>query len=115
MKIRSATTGPRKGLAFMQMINHNDPGNREPVSGVNRISSGGSVSMAGTAYFPEQTLMISGEDTHLGANSPAVGLIADTVAFRGQQGSRVEIGVDHVKAGVPPIEPRADDGVRLVE
>jgi len=71
--------------------------------------------MAGTAYFPQQALMISGEDTHLGANSPAVGLIADTVSFRGQKGSRVEIGVDHVRAGVPPIQPQADDGVRLVE
>jgi len=71
--------------------------------------------MAGTAYFPEQTLMISGEDTHLGSNSPAVGLIADKVLFRGERGARVEIGVDHVKAGIPPIQPQADDGVRLIE
>jgi len=115
LSIRAATTGPRKGLAFMQMVDHSLPGNRAPVTATNRISSGGSVRMAGTAYFPQQALMISGEDTHLGANSPAVGLIADTVSFRGQKGSRVEIGVDHVKAGVPPIQPQADDGVRLVE
>jgi len=115
LSIRSATTGPRAGLAFMQMVDVSAPGNREAVEAVNRISSGGSVSMSGTAYFPQQTLMISGEDTHLGANSPAVGLIADKVQFRGQRGSRVAIGVDHVKAGIPPIQPQADDGVRLVE
>jgi len=91
------------------------PGNRAPMTGTNRIASGGNISMSGTAYFPEQTLLFSGEDTHLGANSPAVGLIADNIQFRGDRGSRVKIGVDHQKAGLPPIKPRVDDGVRLVE
>ena len=99
----------------MQMIDHSLPGNRAPIDGVNRIASGGSVSMSGTAYFPQQKLMLSGEDTRLGASSPAVGLIADRIAFRGNFGSKVAIGVDHVKAGIPPIQPRADDGVRLIE
>ena len=115
LDIRSAITGPRAGLAFMQMIDPSLPGNREQLTGVNRIASGGSITMSGTAYFPEQTLMFSGENTRLGANSPAVGLIADKIEFRGQRGSGVEIGVDHVQAGIPPIQPRADDGVRLVE
>jgi len=115
LKIRSAISGPRSGLAFMNMIDSSTPGNRAPVKEINRISSGGSVSMSGTAYFPQQTLMISGENTNVGANSPAVGLIADKIAFRGQTGSRVEIGVDHVAAGIPPIQPRAEDGVRLTE
>lgn len=115
LDIRAATKGPRQGLAFMQMIDPDAPGNRAPITGTNRIASGGSVDLSGTAYFPEQTLMISGEDTHLGANSPAVGLIADNIQFRGDRGSRVKIGVDHQKAGIPPIKPRVDDGVRLVE
>jgi len=115
LDIRAATKGPRQGLAFMQMIDPNAPGNRAPITGTNRVTSGGSVSLSGTAYFPEQTLMISGEDTHLGANSPAVGLIADNIQFRGDRGARVHIGVDHQKAGIPPIKPRVDDGVRLVE
>ena len=115
LKIRSATEGPRKGLAFIQVADTDAPGNRAPIAGTNRISSGGSISMSGTAYFPEQTLLISGEDTHFGANSPAVGLIAKTIKFRGGRGSRVAIGVDHEKAGIPPIQPRVDDGVRLVE
>lgn len=71
--------------------------------------------MSGTAYFPEQTLLISGENTNLGANSPAVGLIADTINFRGDKGSRVTLAVDHKKAGIPEIKPQADDGVRLIE
>ena len=115
LKIKAATEGPRKGLAFMQMIDASAPGNRGPSTGVNRIASGGSVSMTGTAYFPQQTLMISGEDSHIGASSPAVGLIANEIIFRGTRGSRVELAVDHAKAGIPPIEPRADDGVRLIE
>ena len=115
LDIRSAITGPRAGLAFMQMIDPSLPGNREQLTGVNRIASGGSITMSGTAYFPEQTLMFLGENTRLGANSPAVGLIADKIEFRGQRGSSVEIGVDHVQAGIPPIQPQADDGVRLVE
>jgi len=115
LDIRSAITGPRAGLAFMQMIDPSLPGNREQLTGVNRIASGGSITMSGTAYFPEQTLMFSGENTRLGANSPAVGLIADKIEFRGQRGSKVDIGVDHVEAGIPPIQPQADDGVRLVE
>ncbi|GGX68288.1 hypothetical protein GCM10011309_17580 [Litorimonas cladophorae] len=115
LKIKAATDGPRKGLAFMQMIDQSAAGNRAPEAGVNRIASGGQLSMSGTAYFPEQTLIITGENTHIGSSSPAVGLIADTISFRGARGSRVELAVDHVKAGIPPIEPRADDGVRLVE
>lgn len=115
LKIKAATDGPRKGLAFMQMVDRSAAGNRTPEAGVNRIASGGQLSMSGTAYFPEQTLIITGENTHIGSSSPAVGLIADTISFRGARGSRVELAVDHVKAGIPPIEPRADDGVRLVE
>lgn len=115
LKIRSATEGPRKGLAFMQNLDPEAPGNRLPIEGTNRISSGGSISMSGTAYFPEQTLLISGEDTHLGASSPAVGLIAKEIKFRGDQGARVEIAADYKKAGIPPIQPQVDDGVRLVE
>lgn len=115
LTIRSATHGPRKGLAFMQMIDPDAPGNRAPVTGINRIASGGQINMSGTAYFPEQTLLISGEDTHLGANSPAVGLIADIIKFSGERGSRIKIAADHQKAGIPPIQPRVDDGVRLVE
>lgn len=115
LTIKAATSGPRQGLAFMQMIDPDALGNRAKVEGINRIASGGQLSMSGTAYFPEQTLIISGENSHIGAASPAVGLIADMIAFRGQRGSRVELSVDHVKAGIPPFEPRADDGVRLIE
>ena len=99
----------------MNMVDSNAPGNRTPTGGVNRIASGGHVDLSGTAYFPEQSLMISGEDSHLGANSPAVGLIAETISFRGDRGSRVVIAVDHVEAGIPAIQPHVDDGVRLVE
>lgn len=115
LDIRAATYGPRQGLAFMQMVNRDAPGNRTKVSEINRISSGGKISMSGTAYFPEQTLMISGEDTHLGANSPAVGLIADKIEFRGNNNARVMIAADHVQAGIPPLQPQVDDGVRLIE
>ena len=115
LNIKAATSGPRQGLAFMQMIDSSAPGNRTAETGVNRIASGGSLSMSGTAYFPQQTLIITGQDTHIGSNSPAVGLIADTIKFRGSRGSRVELAVDHAAAGIPPIEPRASDGVRLVE
>ena len=115
LTIRAATNGPRKGLAFMNIVDSSAPGNRAPTQDVNRIASGGNVDLSGTAYFPEQSLMISGERSHLGANSPAVGLIAETISFRGDRGSRVVIAVDHVKAGIPPIQPQVDDGVRLIE
>lgn len=115
LDIRAATYGPRQGLAFMQMVDNAAPGNRKTVSAINRISSGGKISMSGTAYFPDQTLMISGEDTHLGANSPAVGLIADKIEFRGENNARVIIAADHVQAGIPPLQPQVDDGVRLIE
>jgi Flp pilus assembly protein TadG len=115
LSIKAPTSGARKGLAFMQMVDRDGAGNRAFTSGPNRIASGGSLSMSGTAYFPQQTLMITGEGSHIGSNSPAVGLIADTIEFRGARGSRVELAVDHVAAGIPPIEPRASDGVRLIE
>jgi hypothetical protein len=60
-------------------------------------------------------LQVSGDDSKLGSQSKALGLIADTLRFDGERGSRVEIDIDYRKAGIPPIQPSAEDGARLVE
>lgn len=116
VKIKAPSMGERKGLAFMQIVDADGVAREASANdAVNRIVSGGSLEMSGTAYFPTQILQIEGENSHIGSQSPAVGLIASQIHFRGARGARVNIAVDHQKAGIPPIEPRAENGAYLVE
>jgi len=91
------------------------PGNRKYPDGKNVIKSGSSLTVTGTLYFPTQEINIQGEGSNVGANAPATSFIAYKVNFAGTAGSKVEVKVDHVTAGLPPILPKAEDGVRLVQ
>ncbi|WP_409433074.1 TadE/TadG family type IV pilus assembly protein [Litorimonas sp. RW-G-Af-16] len=113
--LKAPSSGPRAGLAFMQGSGRFGPGNRKMPEGMNFVRSGGSLKVTGTLYFPTQVINVQGNGTNIGANAPATSFIGYQVNFRGAGDARVNIAVDHVAAGLPPILPRAADGARLVK
>lgn len=115
LNLKAQTTGVRKGLAVMEATDASAPSNRTVEEKTSLIAEGGSLQVLGTIYLPNQKLSILGQNTSIGSMAPATSFIADTLHISGGSGSKMNIAVDHVEAGVPPILPRAEDGARLVE
>lgn len=112
--LKGPSKGDRKGIVFMQMdrtkVKKNSNNKFRHV-----ITSGGKLNIIGTAYFPDEALIVSGAGTEMGAQAPATSFIAHSLIFEGEEGSRVQVKVDHQAAGLPPLLPRAEDGAILVE
>ena len=115
LELKAPSKGTRKGLAVMAVEDGSAPGNRKQEEKTSLIAEGGSLKVLGTIYLPNQTLDIRGQNTSVGSIAPATSFIADTLHISGGAGARMNISVDHAAAGVPPIQPRAEDGARLVE
>ncbi len=109
--IKAPATGPRAGLAFMEVIE----GSASNDSAVNYIRGGSALSVTGTVYFPTQEIEVKGGVNTVGSKAPATSFIARSLTFTGDKGSKIDVKVDHVSAGIPPIMPRAEDGVRLAQ
>ena len=78
-----------------------------------RITSGGKLIVTGTVYLPTHAVEVTGDDSGLGSHAPSTSFIADTLHFGGS--GMIDIRVDHQAADLPPVEPRSEDGARLVE
>lgn len=121
VSVKAPTSGPRKGIAFMEMaiplekLKSSENKKKEKKTIANTISSGGALEVLGTVYFPTQALVVEGKDTRMGAKAPATSFIAHTIDLSGDSGSRVQVNVNHRAADLPPILPRAEDGAILVE
>lgn len=113
--VKAATSGDRKGLAFMEMPGSGGRRMGTPGFLASMITSGGSLQVIGALYFPRQKLIVSGSGTKLGAQSPSTSFIAYNLIFEGERGSEVVVNVDHNAAGLPPVLPRASEGAILVE
>jgi len=98
--------GAHAGLALMEdaPTTHGQPKSR---------IRDGAISVTGTVYLPNHHLEVRGAGSSVGATAPATSFIVDTARFRGSGTIKVE--VDHATAGIPAIQPRSDEGVRLVE
>lgn len=113
--IKAPSKGEREGLAVMQAVDSSAPGNRTINVQTSLISGGGSLKVTGTVYLPQHTLEVRGQGTSVGSMAPATSFIADKLHISGSYGATMVVDVDHETAGVPPIQPRAEDGVRLIE
>ena len=91
--------------------NDDDDGEAERLT--SRITSGGELIVTGTVYLPTHAVEVTGDDSGLGSHAPSTSFIADTLLFDGT--GQVRISVDHEAAGLPPVQPRSEDGARLVE
>lgn len=107
-------TLPARRMSVKSTTSPTQPAGQDPngPTAVNLISSGGELNVTGTMYFPTQALDVLG-DSVLGARAPATSFIAHQVTFSGE--TKAAISVDHVSGGIPAMEPRSDDGARLVK
>jgi len=114
--LKAPRFGDRAGLVFIEDTQY-VPGKNGKVKTTHTLKGGADMNLLGTLYFPTQSLEVKGEGSHLGSKAPSTSFIAHDIHFNGLN-SVVDVKVDHVTAGlppVPPVLPRVEDGARLVE
>ena len=116
--LRAPSTGVTKGLVFWQRylrmrdyVRGTVPPIPDRRTATSEIKSGGGMTMIGTAYLPNHKLQIT-SDNSIASQSPATSFIAYQIEFRRR--TNIQVAVDHVSAGLPPIQPYTDDGARVV-
>ena len=108
--IKAPSTGDFAGLAFFQDT-HPDAKNFKPLpSGETVIEYGADITLIGVVYLPEQKLAFRGASL-LENQAPATSFIGYQISVG--DGSIVELAVDHLAAGLPPIKPRRDASAQL--
>ncbi len=119
VKLRAPSEGLTKGLVFWQAhldIRKYLRGRKTPKppgqTAVSEINSGGGLEIIGTAYFPNHELLITSNNA-VAANAPATSFIAHRLTFADR--ANISIDVDHVRGGIPPLQPRSDEGARLIK
>ena len=114
LKLVAPSRGATKGIVVAEDVRNPelDP-EGERVRQTSRVSSGGELLVTGTVYLPTHAMEVSGDGSRLGSNAPSTSFIADTLRFGGS--GLVKISVDHQEAGLPPVQPRSEDGARLIE
>ncbi len=117
--LKAPSSGLTAGLVFWQRylelqdyINGIVPAVPETQTSVSEINSGGGLTIIGTAYLPNHKLLVT-SDNSVSSQSPATSFIAHQIEFSGR--THMQVSVDHVAAGLPPLKPYTDDGARLVE
>ncbi len=110
--LKAPGSGPYAGLVFYQVPNIPKVGKKPDFpTGTSTITSGGGLSLIGTAYLPSHTLMIN-SDSPVASQSPATSFIAYRLQLAGK--SNTQVHVDHEAGGIPPMLPRSDESARLV-
>lgn len=104
--ITASYYGELGGIAFYQV-----PSNAVWPDTQSLIRSDGHLSVNGVFYFPASELRIYGT-ARVGANAKATSFIADTLRI--DSDVKTTISVDHRAAGLPPLQPRTDEGARIV-
>lgn len=111
--LKAQGSGAYAGVVFYQVPDLQEVGKKAVFpTETSIITSGGSLSITGTAYLPSQELIIT-SDSAVVSQSPATSFIAYRLKFAGK--SNTQVHVDHEAGGLPPMQPRSDDGARLIE
>lgn len=117
--LKAPSEGQTAGLVFWQKylnlrnyVNGIVPRNPKKKVATSEINSGGGLHIVGTAYLPNHELVVTSSNS-VSSQSPATSFIAYRIKFAGK--TNMNVAVDHVSAGLPPIKPYTDDGARLVE
>ncbi|GGX57644.1 hypothetical protein GCM10011309_03320 [Litorimonas cladophorae] len=108
--ISAPKTGPTAGLAFFQDTKTNAKNFPVLPSAETTIRSGGNLEIIGTVYLPHQTVLFRGGSLSQ-SQAPSTSFIGYRIRI--VDGAKIGVAVDHQAAGLPPIEPRHDEGVRL--
>ena len=110
--VAGPTEGPLDGLVFAQNLNDRSIYNPTYPNVESTITSGSALDVLGTIYLPSHKIKFEAGikgNTH----APATSFIAHQISLA--DGADLTVSVDHVAAGISPIQPRADGGTRLVK
>lgn len=107
---KAPETGEYAGLAFFQDTYTDAKNFKSLPTGESTIVRGSNITVVGIVYLPEQKLAFRGGSL-LENQAPATSFIGYQISIG--DGSDVQVSVDHNAAGIPPIEPRTDESVRL--
>lgn len=117
--LKAPAGGLTEGLVFWQRyLDIRDyvggiiPDVPKKLTSTSEINSGGGLTIIGTAYLPNHKLLVTSSNP-VSSQSPATSFIAYQIEFSGR--TNMQVAVDHVAAGLPPLKPYTDDGARLVE
>jgi len=105
--IKAPSNGPLAGMAIFQ-----EGETIKKAQSKSRLMGGAGMNIIGTVYLPNQSLELKGGSS-LENTSPATSYIAYDISV--SKDSYLSARVDHERAGIPPILPRADEGARLVK
>ena len=106
-KIIASRDGELGGVAFYQVPS----GSIQLPESRSLVQTGGNLAINGVFYFPTQHVLIEG-DAQIGSFANATSFIAYNLSMNAAVRTRIE--VDHMAAGLPPLEPRTDESARLV-
>ena len=114
LSLKAPRQGSLKGLVVVEDTSRPSLNADDEIERLtSRITSGGELIVTGTVYLPTHAVEVTGDDSGLGSHAPSTSFIADTLLFDGT--GQVRISVDHQAAGLPPVQPRSEDGARLIE
>ena len=112
LNIKAPNTGPYAGLVIAQNIENKSMADPRYPNVESIIRDGSKLDLIGTVYLPSHKIRFLGgslSKTH----APATAFIAHQISVN--DGALISVSADHVSAGSVPIEPRSDDGARLVK
>ena len=101
-----------KGLVIVQNLKNKSIFDQTYPNIKTVIISGAKLDLLGTIYLPSHKVQFLGgslSKTH----APATSFIAHQISI--DDGANITVSADHVAAGTIPIQPRSDEGVRLVK
>ena len=112
LDISGPTEGPLDGLVFAQNLRDKSIYNPTYPNAITTITSGSTFDVLGTIYLPSHKIQFAA-GTEGSTHAPATSFIAHQISVA--DGADLTVSVDHVAAGISPIKPRSDEGVRLVK
>ena len=111
LNIKAPLSGPMRGLVISQELGNKPMNSPKYPDVTTKLTSGGVLNLLGTVYLPTHRIEFSGGSISE-TRAPATSFIAHQISIG--DGANIAVAVDHVKAEIPPILPRSDDGARLV-
>ena len=112
LNIAGPIEGPLDGLVFAQNLSDKSIFNPTYPNVTTTITSGSVLNVLGTVYLPSHKIQFEAgveSNTH----APATSFIAHQISLA--DAANLTVSVDHEAAGISPIKPRSDEGVRLVK
>jgi len=111
LNIKGPNSGPYDGLVIAQNLENKSMLDPKYPNITSTITDGAKLNLLGTVYLPSHKIQFLGgslSKTH----APATSFIAHQISV--SDGADIGVSADHLAAGITPIQPRSDDGARLI-